>query len=209
MLQFLRDWRLKYRQAKRVGAFSRAKKKGMSNADARTYSDALYPPTVEDIAYEEKCRRTLNQNEQARSQNAPYEKWTVSPVELAQGFHGRQFGELVLYHVKRGSLSQSTKAILDTNSFLPKELQQVSQEWIDINNQYALNEKFWQTDCGDVLLSITDRAKAFSAAHGINADNVTLLNLFQIVVLTFAYTAHCEPRSKAFIQKSIDMGLIR
>jgi hypothetical protein len=167
MLQFLRDWRLKYRQAKRAGAFSRAKKKGMSNADARTYSDALYPPTVEDIAYEEKCRRTLNQNEQARSQNAPYEKWTVSPVELAQGFHGRQFGELVLYHVKRGSLSQSTKAILDTNSFLPKELQQVSQEWIDINNQYALNEKFWQTDCGDPqpMQIISAQAKASRTSH--------------------------------------------
>ena len=42
-----------------------------------------------------------------------------------------------------------------------------------------------------------------SVSHGVNADDDTLLNLFQIVVLTFAYTAHCEKRSKEFIEKSL------
>ena len=98
---------------------------------------------------------------------------------------------------------------MDTILFLPKQLQEVSEEWIDINNQHAFNENFWQTDCGDVSSVIMERAKRFSSEYGVRADDNTVLNLFQIVVLNFAYTAHCEPSSKAFIQKSAGMGIIR
>jgi hypothetical protein len=37
-------------------------KKGMSDADARAYSDRCYPPNAEDIAYEEECRRQMNKH---------------------------------------------------------------------------------------------------------------------------------------------------
>jgi hypothetical protein len=36
-----------------------------------------------------------------------------------------------------------------------------------------------------------------------NADDDMLLNLFDIVVFTFAYTAHGDKRAKEFIQRSI------
>lgn len=39
---------------KRVGAFSRAREQGMSVEEARAYADQQYPPTAEDIAYEER-----------------------------------------------------------------------------------------------------------------------------------------------------------
>ena len=55
----LRDFWMRMRQAKRVGAFVRARKQGMSEAQARAYSDALYPPTPADIAFEAKCRLEL------------------------------------------------------------------------------------------------------------------------------------------------------
>ncbi len=48
----LKELRLKLRAAKRIGAFSRACKQGMSVEQARAYSDQLYPPTAEDIEYE-------------------------------------------------------------------------------------------------------------------------------------------------------------
>jgi hypothetical protein len=139
----------------------------------------------------------------------PSEDWTVSIDELAQGFRGRRFGELVLYHVKRQSLSEITKGVMWTISLLPEPLQGLSEEWIDLNNQYGLNEEFWRSDCGDVCLSIIERAKQFSSTAGTKADRNTLLNLFQIVVLSFAYTAHREQSSKAFIQKAIGMGFLR
>jgi hypothetical protein len=60
---FLKELKLKMRAAKRIGAFARAQKQGMSIEQARAYSDNLYPPTADDLAYEEKLR-----NEEAKRQ---------------------------------------------------------------------------------------------------------------------------------------------
>ena len=48
---------LKLRAARRLGAFTRARERGMSIEEARNYSDNLYPPTPDDIAYEQKLRQ--------------------------------------------------------------------------------------------------------------------------------------------------------
>lgn len=48
---------LKSKAAKRLGAFKCACEQGASIAEARAYSDHLYPPTAEDIAYEERLRQ--------------------------------------------------------------------------------------------------------------------------------------------------------
>ena len=53
----LKEMRLKWRAAKRIGAFKIAREKGMSIEDARAYSDRRYPPTVEDIEYENQLRQ--------------------------------------------------------------------------------------------------------------------------------------------------------
>jgi hypothetical protein len=128
---------------------------------------------------------------------------SITPDELAQRYRGRPFGELILYHVERQSFQQVTEELFRAIEFLPHVLQRVRQNWIDLNNSYALQEEFWRSDCGDVLSSIVGRAKAFSENYGINADDDTLLNLFDIVVLAFAYTAHGDKRAKEFIQRSI------
>ena len=44
------------RAAKRLGAYRRAFEQGMSGEQARAYLDYLYPPTAEDLEYEEKLR---------------------------------------------------------------------------------------------------------------------------------------------------------
>lgn len=49
--------RLKYRMMKRLGAFARAREQGMSIAEARAYADSIYPPTPEDIEYQERERQ--------------------------------------------------------------------------------------------------------------------------------------------------------
>jgi hypothetical protein len=53
---FFKELKLKMRAAKRLGAFVRASKQGMSSKHARAYSDNLYPPTAEDLEYEKKLR---------------------------------------------------------------------------------------------------------------------------------------------------------
>ena len=48
---------LNLRMARRLGAFKRARENGMSIEEARAYSDALYPPTAAEAAYEEFLRQ--------------------------------------------------------------------------------------------------------------------------------------------------------
>lgn len=139
----------------------------------------------------------------------PYKKWNESIDELAQSFRGRRFGELVFHHVKRQPLAQVIDGVTGTTEFLPPALRQATEEWIDINNVYGKSAEFWRTDCAEVLSSIIDRGRKFSASRGVAVDEDVLLNLFQIVVLSFAYTVHREPQSKAFIQKALGMGLFR
>jgi hypothetical protein len=52
-----KELKLKFRVFKRIGAFSRAREQGMSVEEARAYSDSLYPPTAEDIEYEERLQQ--------------------------------------------------------------------------------------------------------------------------------------------------------
>jgi hypothetical protein len=48
---------LTLRMSRRIGAFKRAMRAGMSVEQARAYSDNLYPPTREEAAYEESLRQ--------------------------------------------------------------------------------------------------------------------------------------------------------
>ena len=138
-----------------------------------------------------------------------YKPWGLSPEQLADQMRGRRFGELVLHHIKKQSDSQIVAALSHTVSFLPAPLQTASADWIDINNPDGINSSFWQMDCGDAVLLITKRAAEFASELGVRPDDDMLLNLFQIIVLNFAYTANSEPKSKAFIQKSLGFGLLR
>jgi len=51
-----RNLRLHYRAAKRIGAFGRATQQGMTAEQARAASDAVYPSTAEDLAFEASLR---------------------------------------------------------------------------------------------------------------------------------------------------------
>lgn len=48
--------KLEAKVAKRLGAFKCTHKQGMSIEEACTYSDQLYPPTTEDIPYDDELR---------------------------------------------------------------------------------------------------------------------------------------------------------
>jgi hypothetical protein len=51
-MSVFRDLRRFLRMSKRVGAYRRACESGLSCEQARAYSDQLYPPTADDLAYE-------------------------------------------------------------------------------------------------------------------------------------------------------------
>ena len=62
-LQWLR---FRFRMGKRVSAFARARKDGMSEIDARLYSDRLYPASRAQAAYEANRRRKWLRKSAAR-----------------------------------------------------------------------------------------------------------------------------------------------
>jgi hypothetical protein len=53
---FFHDLKLKNRFATRLGAYIRAQEAGMTPEQARKYANELYPPTEEDLEYENRLR---------------------------------------------------------------------------------------------------------------------------------------------------------
>jgi hypothetical protein len=67
---FFAELSLKLRAARRLGAFKRARRRGMSIEQARAYSDDVYPPTSDDIDFERRWR-AKEQNGHLRNAKLP------------------------------------------------------------------------------------------------------------------------------------------
>jgi hypothetical protein len=129
--------------------------------------------------------------------------------ELGQQFKGRKFGELILHHVNAQDYETLVKAMLGTIEELPSGAETEVESWIDEIAPLGKSPAFWQRDCGQVFLTICGQARQKLANCGVKATENDLLTMFQIIVLNFAYGAHKDPESKAFIQKSVGIGFLR
>lgn len=127
---------------------------------------------------------------------------------LKKQFHGRRFGELILHHRKETDIHTTIAAIRGVTQELPNNAQPLVGSWIDQINPGALSEQFWRQDCGDAFESITNAASVKLRAAGLQPTTDDLFNMFQIIVLNFAYSTHRFPESKAFIQKALGVGLL-
>jgi hypothetical protein len=127
---------------------------------------------------------------------------------LRAQFHGRKFGELVLEHLKKLDLETTVQALRGITQELPAGAQPLLESWIDDINPSSHVEQFWQQDCGMAFMSITTAATAKLRGAGIEPSSKNLFNMFQIIVLNFAYACHVHPQSKAFIQKAVGIGFL-
>ncbi|MCX6224518.1 MAG: hypothetical protein NTV01_07160 [Bacteroidia bacterium] len=123
--------------------------------------------------------------------------------QIKQQFRGRKFGELILHHRKVTDMQTTVKSLQGTIQELPNSVQPLMESWFDEMNLNVRSEQFWQQDCGDAFVMITNTAEAKLRAVGVQPTNDDLFNMFQIIVLNFAYSTHRYPKSKAFIQKAI------
>jgi hypothetical protein len=131
-------------------------------------------------------------------------------VALGNQFEGRKFGELVLHHVKNQDPQTVIKALLGTVEKLPNTARLGVESWIDEIAPLGKDAGFWQKDCGEALREICGRARHKLTGCGvapITDDDV--MWMFQIIILNFAYGAHKDAESKAFIQKSIGKNFLR
>lgn len=170
-----------------------------------------------DKEWEEELARVRAMRDDGRQ--LPVEAYLDLPAEtpaarvdldnLRTQFHGRKFGELVLEHHEKLDLPTTAQALTGITQELPARAQPLVESWVDNMNPSARVEQFWQQDCGVALMSITTAAATKLRGVGIEPSSDDLFNMFQIIVLNFAYAAHMHPQSKAFIQKAIGIGFFR
>lgn len=126
---------------------------------------------------------------------------------LAAQFKGRKFGELVLLHMRQQPIPQLVNAMQGTLPNLRPEVQSVAMDIIDAANPLAGEKEFWADDCGQVLLFMATLIEKELQKHGLTAINDELLDLFNMIVLNFAYSAHQDSGLEKFIKTSTGTGL--
>lgn len=132
----------------------------------------------------------------------------VDLEELAKQFQGRKFGELVLLHIKQQSFEQLVIAVQDTIAGLETSIQTEVEELIDNANSLAMKREFWADDCGRILQFITSMTNTQLKEKGLNPTESELFDIFNIVVMSYAYSAQKDPRMRKFIASSAGKGFL-
>lgn len=127
---------------------------------------------------------------------------------LRNQFAGRRFGELVLHHRKQTDLQTTVEALQGVIAELPASARPLVETWIDEMSTDVRSEAFWKQDCAGAFATITEAAGERLRSAGVNPSTDDVFNMFQIIVLNFAYSTHQHPQSKAFIQKALGVGFL-
>lgn len=124
---------------------------------------------------------------------------TVNLSELRAGFEGRPFSRLIDHHLNRQSQDQRIQGINGTVAMLPEDTRGLVEGFIDRWNLRAYDRAFWQTDTASVFDEMTEDAKKVFFDMGLSADDDMLFNMFNIVVLNYAYSVYDQPKMREFI----------
>jgi hypothetical protein len=125
---------------------------------------------------------------------------TVNLSELRAGFKGRPFSQLIGQHLNRQSQDQRIQGINGTIAMLPQKARELVESFIDRWNLRAYDRAFWQTDTASVFDEITEDTKNVLSDIGLAADDNMLFNMFNIVVLSYAYSAYDQPKMREFME---------
>ena len=123
----------------------------------------------------------------------------INLEEARQGFHGKAFCTLVKHHLDRQKQDTRIRGIQGTIEMLPEDARPLTVPFTDHWNARAYEKDFWQMDTATVFDEIIDDAKSVLSESGIQFDDETLFNMFNIIVLNYAYSAHNQPKMKEFI----------
>jgi hypothetical protein len=124
---------------------------------------------------------------------------TVNLSELRTGFKGRPFSQLIGHHLNRQSQDQRIQGINGTIAMLPEKARGLVEGFIDRWNLRAYDRTLWQTDTASVFDEITEDARNVLSDIGLAADDDMLFNMFNIVVLSYAYSAYDQPKMREFM----------
>ena len=123
----------------------------------------------------------------------------IDLAKLKVGFQGKPFNQLVKHHLKRQNTRQLFEGALGTKAMLPASAQPLCEGFIDRWNERVYDREFWYLDTAEVSSNIVEDARSLLETAGVPTDDETLFNMFQIVVLSYAYSASDQPNMRKFI----------
>jgi len=124
---------------------------------------------------------------------------TVNLSKLKAGFEGRPFSQLIDHILNRQSQDQRIQSINETIAMPPEEARGLVEGFIDRWNLRAYDRAFWRTNTASVFDEITEGAKNILSDTGLAIDDDMLFNMFNIVVLSYAYSAYDQPKMREFM----------
>jgi len=129
---------------------------------------------------------------------------TINLESLAKGFEGKPFYQLIEHHLNRQSQRKRMQGVLGTIDLLPSNAKPLVEMYIDKWNSKAYSKDFWVKDASVVFSEINAETKLLFENSGIEYNDDDVFNMFNIIVLNFAYTAYDQPKMKKFIGISTD-----
>jgi len=134
----------------------------------------------------------------------------LTPIDLEEFLEqvkSRQYKDLIQHHIKRQNTLNLRQASVGTTSLLPEPLQAKVVDFIDHMNSYAYDLDFWALNCVDVFSLIVDEASEFfPLPKDLKRNSEVLFNIFQIITLSYAYSASSRRKMRKFI--GIKKGLL-
>ena len=124
---------------------------------------------------------------------------SINLPELRAQFAGTRFCELVQHHLRRQSEHERIHGLQGTIALLPEAARDLAEEFIDRWNAHAFDRGFWQRDTSDVFDDIVADARTILRPIGLETDDEAAFNLFNIIVMSFAYSAHDQPKMRKFM----------
>jgi len=123
----------------------------------------------------------------------------IDLAKLKVGFQEKPFNQLVKHHLKKQNTRQLFEGALGTKAMLPASAQPLCEGFIDRWNERVYDREFWHLDTAQVFSNIIEDARLLLETAGVLTDDETLFNMFQIVVLSYAYSASDQPNMRKFI----------
>ena len=123
----------------------------------------------------------------------------INFAELRSQFTGTRFCDLVQHHLRRQSQRERTQGVHGTIALLPATARPLAEGFIDRWNARVYDREFWRRDTASVFDEIIVDAHNTLRPLGLANDDEAAFNLFNVVVMSYAYSAYDQPKMREFM----------
>lgn len=127
---------------------------------------------------------------------------SINLPEVRAQFAGTRFRELIQHHLRRQSQPKRIEGLQGTIELLPGDARGVAEGFIDRWNAHVYDQGFWQRDTSEVFDDIIADARTVLRPLDLGTDDEAAFNLFNIVVMNYAYSAYDQPKMRKFMRIS-------